>query len=157
MWTPQVRVGLVREPSPSLNLPKQTGPYTAAQALRKVIPADATTERFVCIALDTQNVPVGACTVTVGLLNSSLIHPREVFQFAILCNAASVILGHNHPSGDPDPSPEDLEVTWQLVEAGRLLGIPVRDHVIIAGDRYMSLLERGMIGPLPTKGAKHGN
>jgi DNA repair protein RadC len=152
VWTPQVRVGLVKESSPSLNLPKQKGPYTAAQAFRKVIPPDATTERFAVIALDTQNVPVGACTVTVGLLNSSLIHPREVFQFAILCNAASVLLGHNHPSGDPEPSPEDLEVTWQLCEAGRLLGIPVRDHVIIAGDRHLSLLERGMIGPLPAKG-----
>ena len=77
-WTPQVRVGLVKEPGPSLNLPKQSGPVTAARAIRQVIPADATTERFVVIALDTQNVPVGACTVTTGLLNSSLIHPRDV-------------------------------------------------------------------------------
>lgn len=150
-WTPQVRVGLVKEPGPSLNLPKQTGPVTAARAIRQVIPADATTERFVVVALDTQNVPVGACTVSSGLLNSSLVHPREVFIFAILCNAASVILGHNHPSGDPDPSPEDLEVTWQLVEAGRIVGIPVRDHVIVGDGRHVSLLERGLIGHIERK------
>ena len=87
-----------------------------------------------------------------GLLNSSLVHPREVFAPAIAHAAASVVLAHNHPSGDPDPSPEDLEVTWQLVESGRLLGIPVRDHIVIGDGRYISLLERGLVpgaGPEP--------
>jgi DNA repair protein RadC len=116
-----------------------------AQLARQFIPADASRERFICLALDTQNRCTHATTISVGLLNSSLVHPREVFSFAMLSCAASVILAHNHPSGDPDPSPEDLEVTWQLVEAGRIVGIPVRDHVILGGDSHVSLLAQGVV------------
>jgi DNA repair protein RadC len=76
--------------------------------------------------------------VTRGLLNSSLVHPREVFRPAIAEAAAGIIVVHNHPSGDPTPSPEDRAVTRQLVEAGRLLDLPLYDHVIIAGDRWVS-------------------
>ena len=106
---------------------------------------DRKQEEFWALYLDTQNRVICERCVTVGLLNSSLVHPREVFAPAIAHAAASVVLAHNHPSGDPDPSPEDLEVTWQLVESGRLLGIPVRDHVIIGDGRYISLLERGLV------------
>lgn len=81
-----------------------------------------------------------------GLLNSSLVHPREVFAPAIAGAAASLILAHNHPSGDPEPSPEDVRVTAQLAESGRILGIPVRDHVILGADGYVSLMERGLCG-----------
>jgi len=106
---------------------------------------DRRQEEFWALYLDTQNRVISERCVTVGLLNSSLVHPREVFAPAIALAAASVVLAHNHPSGDPDPSPEDLEVTWQLVESGRLLGIPVRDHVVIGDGRYISLLERGLV------------
>lgn len=106
---------------------------------------DRKQEEFWALYLDTQNRVISERRVTVGLLNSSLVHPREVFAPAIARAAASVILAHNHPSGDPDPSPEDLEVTWQLVESGRLLGIPVRDHIVIGDGRYISLLERGLV------------
>jgi len=103
------------------------------------------------LCLDTQNRVASVSIVTTGLLNSSLVHPREVFQRAILANAASIICGHNHPSGDPDPSPEDIEITEQLVEAGRLLGIPVRDHVIMGDGSFVSLLERGVMFNLNLK------
>ncbi len=114
---------------------------------RRLGPAlrDRRQEEFWVLYLDTQNRVICERCVTVGLLNSSLVHPREVFAPAIAHAAASVVLAHNHPSGDPDPSPEDLEVTWQLVESGRLLGIPVRDHIVIGDGRYISLLERGLV------------
>jgi DNA repair protein RadC len=113
---------------------------------------DRVQEEFWVLYLDTQNrVRLERC-LTVGLLNSSLVHPREVFAPAISVSAASLILAHNHPSGDPEPSPEDVRVTCQLAESGRLLGIPVRDHVILGDDRYVSLMERGLCGPVPVGG-----
>ena len=108
---------------------------------------DRRQEEFWTVYLDTQNRILSEQRITVGLLNSSLVHPREVFAPAITLAAASCILVHNHPSGDPEPSPEDLEVTSQLVESGRLLGIPVRDHIVIGDGAFVSLLERGLMLP----------
>lgn len=102
-------------------------------------------ENFVVMMLDTKHKVVGLNTVSVGTLNSSLVHPREVFKPAILANAAAIILGHNHPSGDTTPSPEDLQVTSQLVDAGKLLNIAVLDHVIVGDGSFVSLRERGDI------------
>lgn len=102
-------------------------------------------EHFKVLLLDSKNYVLKVLTVTVGTLNSSLVHPREVFRPAITQSAASVILAHNHPSGDPTPSPEDLQVTRQLVEAGRILGIEVLDHIIIGGIGYVSLKERRLM------------
>jgi DNA repair protein RadC len=79
------------------------------------------------------------------LLNSSLVHPREVFREAIAENAAAIILIHNHPSGDPTPSPDDRITTEQLVQAGRVLDIPVHDHIIIGRGRYLSFAEAGLL------------
>jgi DNA repair protein RadC len=95
--------------------------------------------------LDTQNRICLERRLTVGLLNSSLVHPREVFAPAIAHAAASIIVVHNHPSGDPEPSAEDFAVTAQLMEAGCLLGIPVRDHVILGDSGFVSLAERGSV------------
>ena len=106
---------------------------------------DRKQEEFWALYLDSQNRVLSDRRITVGLLNSSLVHPREVFAPAISFTAASVILAHNHPSGDPKPSPEDIAVTVQMVESGRLLGIPVRDHVVLGEDTYVSLLDRGLI------------
>lgn len=106
---------------------------------------DARQEEFWALYLDTQNRVLEERRLTVGLLNSSLVHPREVFAPALTHAAASLILVHNHPSGDPEPSPEDLEVTRQLVASGELLGIPVRDHVVLGDGRYTSLMERGKL------------
>ena len=102
-------------------------------------------ERFVVLWLDASNKVVGFEVVTEGTLNTSLVHPREVFRGAIVATAASIIVAHNHPSGNPEPSTEDIEITKQLVESGKTLGIPVHDHVIFAGDQFTSLAERGLI------------
>ena len=112
---------------------------------------DLSVEEFHVLALDRQNHLLRDITVTRGLLDSSLVHPREVFRGAIAEAAAGVIVVHNHPSGDPTPSPEDRAVTRQLVEAGRLLDLPVYDHVIVAGDRSVSFASLGLIdGFVPT-------
>jgi DNA repair protein RadC len=102
---------------------------------------DLTVEEFHVIVLDTQHGLQRDITVTHGLLSSSPVHTREVFQAAIVEGAAAIILLHNHPSGDPTPSPEDRVLTQQLATAGRLLDIPIHDHVIIGRDRYVSFRE----------------
>jgi DNA repair protein RadC len=106
---------------------------------------DLPVEEFHVAVLDSQHRLERDVTVTRGILNSSLVHPREVFREAIAERAAAVILVHNHPSGDPTPSPDDRSVTEQLVAAGRLLDIPVHDHVIIGRGRYVSFAEAGLL------------
>ena len=102
-------------------------------------------ERFVALALNTKNHLTAVLPVSSGSLNASIVHPRELFQRAILANSAALIVGHNHPSGDPSPSPEDIALTRKLVEAGQLLDIPILDHVILGYGRYVSFKERGLI------------
>ena len=104
-------------------------------------------ESFWILPLDSQHRLIGAgpTVITRGILNASLIHPREVFCAAIVASAAAVILTHNHPSGDPAPSTDDRLVTEQLVAAGRLLDIPVHDHVIIGCGRFVSFSEAGLL------------
>jgi DNA repair protein RadC len=106
---------------------------------------DLPVEEFHVAVLDAQHRLERDITVTRGILNSSLVHPREVFREAIAERAAAVILVHNHPSGDPAPSDDDRAVTEQLVAAGRLLDIPVHDHVIIGRGRYTSFAEAGLL------------
>lgn len=101
-------------------------------------------EHFVCCHLDVRNRLLSRETVSIGHLTSALVHPREVFKAAILANAASIVLVHNHPSGDPEPSREDVDITRRLADVGRIVGIPVLDHVIIGGSRHVSLAERGL-------------
>ena len=104
-----------------------------------------TVEEFHVAVLDSQHRLERDVTVTRGILNSSLVHPREVFREAIAERAAAIILVHNHPSGDPAPSADDRAVTEQLAAAGRLLDIPVHDHVIVGRGRYMSFAEAGLL------------
>ena len=106
---------------------------------------DLQVEEFHLLALDTRSRVLRDVLVTRGLLNSSLVHPREVFRAAISEAAAGIILVHNHPSGDPTPSAEDRAVTRQLVAAGQLLDLPVYDHVIVAGDRFVSFATAGLL------------
>jgi DNA repair protein RadC len=106
---------------------------------------DLMVEEFHLLAMDSQNRISRQVLITRGILNSSLVHPREVFRAAIAEAAAGVIVVHNHPSGNPAPSADDKAVTLQLVEAGRLLDIPVYDHLIVAGDRYFSFAEAGLL------------
>jgi DNA repair protein RadC len=106
---------------------------------------DLPVEEFHVAVLDAQHRLERDVTVTRGILNLSLVHPREVFREAIAERAAAIILVHNHPSGDPSPSADDRSVTDQLVAAGRLLDIPVHDHVIIGRGRYTSFAEAGLL------------
>jgi DNA repair protein RadC len=106
---------------------------------------DLAVEEFHVLALGSQSQLLADMLITRGLLNSSLVHPREVFRAAIAEAAAGIIVVHNHPSGDPTPSADDRAVTRQLVEAGRLLDLPVYDHVIIGGERYISFSEAGLL------------
>lgn len=106
---------------------------------------DLPVEEFHVAVLDAQHRLERDVTVTRGILNSSLVHPREVFREAIAERAAAIVLVHNHPSGDPTPSADDRSVTAQLVAAGRLLDIPVHDHVIVGRGRYVSFAEAGLL------------
>jgi len=106
---------------------------------------DLQVEEFHLLALDSQSQVLREVLVTRGLLNSSLVHPREVFRAAIAEAAAGIIVVHNHPSGDPTPSAEDRAVTQQLAAAGRLLDLPLYDHVVIAGDRFVSFATAGLL------------
>jgi len=102
-------------------------------------------ENFILLCLNTKNKIAGVHTVSIGSLNASIVHPREVFKAALLNNASGIICLHNHPSGDPEPSREDIEITHRLVNAGNILGINVLDHIIIGDGRYISLGERGLM------------
>lgn len=102
-------------------------------------------EHFVVICLDTKNQPTTINTCHIGSLNASIAHPREVMKAAILSNSASIIVGHNHPSGNPDPSQEDIHLTRRLTEAGKIMGIELLDHIILGEDSYTSLKENGYI------------
>lgn len=102
-------------------------------------------EHFVVFFLNTKNRVIGRKVISIGTLNTSFAHPREVFRAAIENGSASIICVHNHPSGDPSPSHDDIEVTKRLMEAGRIIGIDVLDHVIVAKDGWVSLKERGIV------------
>ena len=105
---------------------------------------EAKQEEFHVVTLDTKNVVINSHQVTVGTLDASLVHPREVFRRAIKDVSSSIILAHNHPSGDPTPSREDVAVTNRLEESGRLLGIDVLDHIVVARDGCISIKEHGV-------------
>jgi DNA repair protein RadC len=102
-------------------------------------------EYFLAALLDTRNHLIKLAEISIGSLDGSIVHPREVFKEAISATAASVIFVHNHPSGDCEPSADDLALTTRLRDVGRLVGIPVLDHVIIAGADFVSLAERGLL------------
>ena len=134
------RVGVETEPPPArIRSPEDVYRFYAPR-LR-----DLEVEEFHVLALGSQSQVKADLLITRGILNSSLVHPREVFRAAIAEAAAGIIVVHNHPSGDPTPSADDRAVTRQLVDAGRLLDLPVHDHVIVAGLRHMSFAEAGLL------------
>ena len=102
-------------------------------------------EQFIIACLNTKNEPTNISVVSVGSLNKAIVHPREVFKTAILSNAASIMAFHNHPSGDTDPSQQDIQLTNRLYEAGELLGIKLLDHLIIGDGTFTSLKEKGYL------------
>jgi len=106
--------------------------------------SDKKKEYFLALLLDTRNQLIRAAEISIGSLDSSIVHPREVFKEAISASAASVIFVHNHPSGDPQASEDDVKLTKRLLEAGSIIGIEVLDHVIIGDRKYLSLKREGL-------------
>ena len=102
-------------------------------------------EHLKSLLLDTKNRVLAIKTVSIGDLSSSIVHPREVYKDAVLASAASLIVAHNHPSGDPTPSAEDVSVTKRLIQAGEIMGIDLLDHIVIGDGVFASLKERGLI------------
>jgi DNA repair protein RadC len=143
------RLLMVRELARRWNVPPDsaapavTSPREALLQLQDL--RSSAKECFSVLYLNTRNQPVGCEKVAVGGLNVAALQPREVFGPALSLGAAAVILAHNHPSGDPTPSPEDLAVTRHLQEAGRLLGVEVLDHLVVCAERFKSLREAGAL------------
>lgn len=102
-------------------------------------------EHFVIFFLDARNQEIKRETISVGSLNANLVHPREVFEPAVRHLAAQIIIAHNHPAGDPSPSQEDSDITKQLVDAGKILGIEIIDHVIVTKDKFLSMKQKGIL------------
>jgi DNA repair protein RadC len=133
-FLPRYQVRLVRNGHCKYEAQKLSGSdvaQTICVEAAKTILGESPTEKFLIVTLDTQLRFIGIHEITSGTLDASLVHPREVFAQAILCNAASIILMHNHPSGDLTPSNQDIEVTKRLREVGNILGIGVTDHIIV--------------------------
>lgn len=139
LMPPVFRVQLIREVG--MERPQVDSPCDAAQILCRYLEHEDR-EHFVTLMMDVKNRIIGIHTVSIGTLNCAVISAREVFKAAILANAASIILAHNHPSGDVSPSPEDIQVTENLKKAGKLLDIEVLDHVIVGEDGKFSSLKR---------------
>ena len=135
---------MVKEGSALYEVPVIKSPAEVYQAAKQLLALHEEPEEHFCIlCLNTKNKIVGVHTISIGSLNASIVHPREVFKAAMLNNASGIICLHNHPSGDPEPSRDDIETTHRLVNAGNILGIKVLDHVIIGDNRYVSLKEQG--------------
>jgi DNA repair protein RadC len=134
---PIYRVELVRESGLWASEREVTTPIIAAEIARAYL-AGVDREHFIAMMLDGRNRVIGIHTVSVGTLTGAMVHPRETFKAAILSNANSIILVHNHPSGDPRPSPEDSELFSRMLEAGRLLGIKIHDALIIGFEEHYS-------------------
>ncbi len=137
---------LVKEDGRLYDIPKLNCPQAVYKAVKQILALQEKPEEHFCIlCLNTKNRIAGVHTISIGCLNSAMVHPREVYKAAALNNAASIILLHNHPSGDTTPSREDMKMTKRLVEAGEIMGITVLDHLIIGEDEYTSFKERGLL------------
>ena len=142
---PVYRIALVREGRQQVTSRRILSPVDAATIFRQFI-GDRDREVFVVMALSTKCDVIGIHTVSIGTLESTQVHPREVFKSVLLQNAATIIVAHNHPSGDPTPSPQDQTVTKRLVQAGSILGVQVHDHIILGeGERFVSLRDFGLM------------
>ncbi len=123
---------------------KITSPEDLAEIFIPIL-RDEIKEKFIVVCLNTSNQIIKFDIISIGNLNSSIVHPREVFKVAVDNNSANIFLVHNHPSGNPEPSKEDISITKRLIEAGKIFDIPILDHLIIAGDKYTSLVEKRII------------
>ena len=140
-----VSIKMVKEKNLEYGDTQISSPKDCANIFKKFI-GDYDREALVVLTLDTKNKINSITVASLGSVNSSIVHPREIFKTAILSNAASIIISHNHPSGDPTPSKEDISITTRLKECGRILGIELLDHVIIGEyDKYLSFKEKGLL------------
>lgn len=131
-------------PAPADDRPAVTSPEAAARVLLPLLEG-ADRERCVAALLDTKHRLLATALVSVGSVDHTFMAPREVFRDALVANATAVVLAHNHPSGDPDPSADDQAVTRRLAQAGRLVGVDVLDHLVVAPPRWVSLARRGVL------------
>lgn len=133
---------IVYKPGKRIDAARQVrSSYHVSEVLREYGLADKTQENFVVLFLNSKHAILGIQTVAIGSLNEVTVHPREVFRGAIMAGAAAVIIAHNHPSGDTDPSTDDMRITQRLIEVGKLVGIPVLDHIILGEPRHFSFAE----------------
>lgn len=139
-----ISLKVVREKSFLYPERRITSPKDAYNLVKRFL-VEVDREYFLVVCLDTKNQPTAINICHVGSLNASIVHPREVLKPAILSNSASIIVAHNHPSSDPTPSREDIEVTKRLSEAGKIIGIDLLDHIIVGIDRFISLKEKGYV------------
>ncbi|BCA35673.1 DNA repair protein RadC [Bacillus thuringiensis] len=137
-----VKLKMVKESSLLYKGRRVKSPEDASLLFKQFLDG-ADREYFIVLCLDIKNQPTAINVCHIGSLNSSIVHPREVLKPAIISNAASIIVAHNHPSNDPTPSREDLEVTKRLMEAGKVVGIDVLDHLIVCEESFISLKEKG--------------
>ena len=146
-YTAEGLITLVKESEYAYGIDIQVNsPEKLVKVFNAVFNLESMSEEYFCmIAVNTKGLVIGAFRVSQGDLTSTIIHPREVFKRALLCNAAAVAFSHNHPSGDTVPSSDDIATTDKLVEAGKILGIAVWDHVIIGSNGFASLREQGLI------------
>jgi len=123
---------------------------TQAASICRAMIGECDREQFICLHLDAKHHIIAVETIATGSLTMALVHPREVFKAAILSNSAAIIVAHNHPSGNPEPSEEDFTLTRRLVEAGKILGVPILDHIVIGEEtsepnRYYSFADEGVL------------
>ncbi|WP_353706419.1 DNA repair protein RadC [Bacillus cereus group sp. MS39] len=137
-----VKLKMVKESSLLYKERRVKSPEDASLLFKQFLDG-ADREYFIVLCLDIKNQPTAINVCHIGSLNSSIVHPREVLKPAIISNAASIIVAHNHPSNDPTPSREDLDVTKRLMEAGKVVGIDVLDHLIVCEESFISLKEKG--------------
>lgn len=139
-----VSLKMVREKSVMYGNRVISSPNDSAELFRTFI-QDCDREHMILCCMDTKNQPTSISVISIGSLNSAIVHPRELYKVAILSNSASIIIAHNHPSGDISPSHEDIVLTNRIDEAGKIIGIKLLDHVIIGKDAYFSFKEDGML------------
>lgn len=140
----KIKLKLIRERSKSYKPVHIHTPQEVYDFLKNTL-VSSDKERVISILLDNRNKIIGVDEVSIGTLNSSIVHPREIFKSAILSNATSFILAHNHPSGDPDPSREDLELTKTIQKASEFFGIDLLDHIVIGNGNFISFKDRGYL------------
>jgi len=141
---PKYKIELIRDGSQKTEVKKVSSPSDAVPIIQAYLER-VDREHFIILLLDIKNKLIGINTVSIGSLNASVVHPREVFKAAILANAAAIIMAHNHPSGDVEPSKDDIESTIRIKNAGEILGITLLDSIIIGNNYYCSLKERGLV------------